>query len=73
MTDVIEIPFQQLSAETLQAVLEEFINREGTDYGEIEYRLEEKVTQLHRLLVAGHAAIVFDPLTESCTLIDKRC
>ena len=46
MTDYIEIPPQQLSAEVLDALIEEYITREGTDYGEVEYSLEQKLAQV---------------------------
>jgi uncharacterized protein YheU (UPF0270 family) len=68
MTDFIEIPPGQLNAETLQAVIEEFITREGTDYGMEDYSLEQKVHQIKCQLDRGEVLIVFDPLTETCTL-----
>jgi uncharacterized protein YheU (UPF0270 family) len=55
------IPYQQLSAEALQGLIEEFVTREGTDYGEIEVGLAEKVAQVRRQLESGQAVIVFDP------------
>ena len=33
------IPATQLQTDTLTAILEEFITREGTDYGELELNL----------------------------------
>ena len=38
-----EIPHQQLSDEALLSVIEEYISREGTDYGHREYSFEEKI------------------------------
>jgi uncharacterized protein YheU (UPF0270 family) len=72
VTDYIEIPPQQLSVEVLDALIEEYITREGTDYGDVEYSLEQKLTQVKRQLANGQAMIVFDPVTESCTLISKQ-
>ena len=72
MSDVVEIPYQQLSADALQGVLEEFVNREGTDYGEFEYSLADKISQLREALASGDALIVFDPVLESCTLMQKE-
>jgi uncharacterized protein YheU (UPF0270 family) len=43
---VIEIPADKLSAEVLHAVIEEFILREGTDYGSYEVSLENKIDQV---------------------------
>ena len=55
------IPHRQLSAEALQGLIEEFITREGTDYGEVEVGLAEKVAQVRSQLDSGQAVIVFDP------------
>ena len=38
-----EIPHRQLSDEALLGVIEEYISREGTDYGHREYSFEEKI------------------------------
>ncbi|HEY7884730.1 MAG TPA: YheU family protein, partial [Cellvibrionaceae bacterium] len=47
------IPHQQLEADTLKALLEEFITREGTDYGASVIPLATKVEQLQRQLTRG--------------------
>jgi uncharacterized protein YheU (UPF0270 family) len=70
--DFIEIPPEQLNEDVLQAVIEEFITREGTDYGLQDYSLEQKVLQIKRQLDSGRAVIAFDPLSESCTLLIKE-
>ncbi len=66
------VPAAALSAEALQGVIEAFIAREGTDYGEVEWSLAEKVTQVRALLQSGEALIVFDAVTESCTVVPRR-
>lgn len=71
MDDYIEISPEQLSEEILQAVIEEFITREGTDYGLQDYSLEQKVLQVKRQLDSGRAVIAYDPVSESCTLLVK--
>lgn len=71
-TDPIEIPASQLAPETLRALVESFIMREGTDYGEREYSLEEKVEQVFLQLNNGKAKILFDPVSESPTLVLKE-
>lgn len=68
----IEIPLEHLSPEVLQAVIEEYITREGTDYGQQEYSLEQKVGQIRTGLASGRVMIVYDPLTESCTLLHSE-
>ena len=43
---MIEIPLDRLSSDLLNAIIEEFINREGTDYGVSEVSLETKIQQV---------------------------
>ena len=64
-----EIPHQSLSPDTLQALIEEFVLREGTDYGETEVSLSQKSRQIMKQLDRGDIVIVFDPDTESCNII----
>jgi len=68
----IDVPHAQLSAEALRGVIESFVLREGTDYGEHEYSLEEKVGHVMRQLQRGEARIVFDPHTESIQILMRR-
>ncbi len=69
MDEYIEVPPEKLTAELLQAIIEDFITREGTDYGHDEYSLEEKVAQVRLQLNENKAFIAFDSVTESCTLL----
>lgn len=65
------IPHDQLSPEALQGVIENFVTRDGTDYGEIEVSLETKIAQVLNQLKSRKAAIVFDPDSETCTILGK--
>jgi uncharacterized protein len=66
---MVEIPFQQLTNDALQGVIYDFILREGTDYGTQEASLEKKREDILRQLKNGKAKIVFEPETESITLL----
>lgn len=66
------IPHQQLSADALQGLIEEFITREGTDYGWEETPLASKVVQVRRQIEAGDVVIVFDVASESVSLLPRR-
>ncbi|MBC6906649.1 YheU family protein [Saccharophagus sp. K07] len=66
------IPPQSLSPEALQGVLEEFISRDGTDYGAVELSLEEKVERLKPQVLRGDVLIVFDEVQERVTLVTKE-
>lgn len=67
----IVISHDQLSPEALQGVIEDFISREGTDYGEVEVSLETKIAQVLNQLKSRKATIVFDPDSETCTILRK--
>jgi uncharacterized protein YheU (UPF0270 family) len=56
----------------LQAVIEEYITREGTEYGGRIFSLEEKIDQIRRQLETGKAVITFDEETETCNIIPKE-
>lgn len=66
--EAVEIPLESLSPATLRGVVEEFITREGTDYGHAERTLEGKVEDVMRQLERGEAKIVYDPELQSVTL-----
>lgn len=68
----IEIAYSELSAEALQGVVETFVLREGTDYGRQVYSLEQKVQQVLARLRRGEAQILFDPETESVTIVSTQ-
>jgi uncharacterized protein YheU (UPF0270 family) len=63
------VPYTELSPEALRGVVESFVLREGTDYGEREYSLEQKLAHVYRQLERGEAQIVFDPNTETIDII----
>ena len=67
--NAVKIPYDQLSPEALHGVVEEFVTRDGTDYGEVEVPLGTKVAQVLAQLKSGKAVIVFDQETESCTVL----
>jgi uncharacterized protein YheU (UPF0270 family) len=65
----VEVPHTELSADLLQAVIESFVLREGTDYGEKEFSLEDKVARVIAQLKRGEARIIFDPESDSVTIV----
>jgi uncharacterized protein YheU (UPF0270 family) len=67
-----EIPHSQLSDEALRAIIEEFISREGSEYGLIEYSFEEKVSHVIKRLERGEVVVTFDAVSETCNLMPSR-
>jgi len=62
------IPVNKLSSEALQGVIEEFISRAGTDYGEVEASQETKFRQVKQKLDNGLAVLIFDDETETTNI-----
>ena len=65
------IPQETLKAETLNRVIEEFVLREGTDYGQREFSLEQKVKHVKSQLERKDAFVVFDSASETVSIIDR--
>jgi len=65
------IPFEKLSKEALLGVIEEFVTRDGTDYGLLEPELEQKIERVLRQLEKGDAFIVYDEATMTTNIVLK--
>lgn len=65
----VELDPDQLSPGALRGLVEEYVTREGTEYGETDWALEDKVAQVFRQLDRGDARIVFDLETESASIV----
>lgn len=65
----IEVPPDALAPELLRRVIEEFVTRDGTDYGAVERSLDEKVAAVRRQLDAGEALILVDPEEGSVDIV----
>lgn len=61
-----------LVPETLRAVVESFVLREGTDYGAHEVEFDTKVAQVMAQIHRGEACVTFDPESESVNVVPRR-
>jgi len=68
----VPVDYRDLSPEALRRLVEEFVSREGTDYGERERSFEDKVRDVLRQLESGEARIVFDLVEESANIVKAR-
>lgn len=68
---IVEIPSNSLSPAALRGVVEEFVTREGTDYGHKDHSLEDKMQTVYRQLERGEVAIVFDPDSQTCNIVTR--
>ncbi len=71
-SEPVMVPHTELSSELLRSVVESFVLREGTDYGEREASLDAKVAHVVRQLERGEAQILFDPQSESIDIVVVR-
>ncbi len=69
---MIVVPLEKLSGQALTGLIDEFILREGTDYGKIEFTLEQKHEQIKKQLLAGHILVVFDLAEQTCSITRKE-
>jgi len=63
------VPWQQIPADTLTRLLEEYASRDGTDYGEFEVSLADKVAQLLLQLQQKRIVVVYSELHESINIV----
>ena len=63
-----EIPHDKLNPDVLAKIIEEFVLREGTDYGDSDFSLEDKVAHVQKQLEAKKVHIVFDAETETVSI-----
>jgi uncharacterized protein len=62
------IPLDKLSPAALQGVIEEFVSRNGTDYGAVETSREKSINQVERQLEKGRAVLIYDDETETTNI-----
>ena len=66
------IPIDELDKDTLFAIIEHFVLSEGTDYGEHEVSLVDKVNQVHQQLLNKDAFVVYSELHETVNIVPKH-
>jgi hypothetical protein len=66
---MIRIPRERLSQEALIGVVDEYIGREGTDYGHRDFTLAEKRARVLAALDRGDAVITWDADSATTTIV----
>ena len=66
------VPFETIAASTLQNLIEEFVTREGTDYGEVDFSLQDKVSAITQRLRSGELVILYIDSTESVNIVERQ-
>lgn len=65
------IPWKEVESETLDSLIESFVLREGTDYGEQERTLTQKVADVKQQLQSGEAILVWSELHETVNIMPR--
>ena len=67
----VEVPLERVDADVVRRVAEEFVTRDGTDYGAAEKTLDQKVADVRRDLERGRATIVYDAVSDTINIVPK--
>lgn len=68
----VSVDYRDLTPEALRGLMEEFVSREGTDYGLRERSFDAKVRDVELQLESGEARIVYDLLEERANIVRVR-
>lgn len=70
--EVIDVPHQQIDPETLRRMIQEFVSRDGADWGDSGCSLDNKVEQVHQQLLKKQVKIVFDLRSQTVNIVACR-
>jgi hypothetical protein len=65
------IPYEELQPETLAALIEDFVTRQGAVHGHADTSLEQKREAVMSQIRSGRAVIVFDETEETVSIVTK--
>jgi uncharacterized protein YheU (UPF0270 family) len=68
----VEVPYQQLDPETLRSMIQDFVSRDGADWGDLGCALEDKVDQVLRQLQRKQVKVVFDLRSQTANIVACR-
>jgi hypothetical protein len=68
----VEVPYQQLDPETLRRMIQEFVSRDGADWGDPGCALDDKVAQVLQQLERKQVKVVFDLRSQTANFVACR-
>lgn len=66
------IPYEELSPEALQGLIEEYVTRPGTDTGYTKATIDQNVEMVKRQLRRGEAVITFDEESQTANIVNVK-
>ena len=70
--DGVDVPYQQLDPETLHRMIQEFVSRDGAEWGDLGGALEDKVAQVLQQLRHKQVKVVFDLRSQTANIVACR-
>lgn len=70
--DGVEVPYERINADTLKKMVQEFVTRDGADWGDAGCTLAEKVDQVLEQLKSRKVRIVLDLRSQTANFIPSR-
>jgi uncharacterized protein YheU (UPF0270 family) len=67
----VEVPYLGINPETLRNMIEEFVSRDGADWGEAGGSMEAKIKQVLRQFESGKIKVVFDLTSQSANIVSN--
>ena len=68
----VEVPYKRLDPETLRNVIQEFVTRDGADWGEVGGTLEEKIDLVMQQLINRKVIVVFEIKSQTANIVVCR-
>jgi len=68
----VDVPYQQIDPETLRRMIQEFVSRDGADWGDAGCTLDDKVAEVLRQLWHKKVRVVFDLRSQTFNIVSCR-
>lgn len=68
----VDVPYQQIDPETLRRIIQEFVSRDGADWGDVGCALDDKVDQVLQQLLHNQVKVVFDLRSQTVNIVACR-
>ena len=65
----VEVPYKRLDPETLRNVIQEFVTRDGADWGEVGGSLEEKIDLVIQQLKSRKVKVIFEMKSQTANIV----
>jgi hypothetical protein len=68
----VEVPYERINAETLKKMVQEFVTRDGADWGDAGCTLADKVEEVLQQLKSRKIQVVLDLKSQTANFIPCR-